>query len=109
MVSVKLFEEAPEFPKDLQVAKMNVISLEKLTSRDERESKAMFEACQKLGFFLLDLKGDAVGEEMISELDEIFGVIHDTMALPEEEKLKYKAELPKRIAGYARPPPSMKN
>lgn len=99
MVSEKLFQSSPPFPDDVPVAQLSIISLARLSSGDEHEVQAMFKACQNLGFFLLDLKGDLVGEEMIVELEQIFGVIRDLMHVPPEDIVRYHANPPKSFWG----------
>lgn len=101
MVSTKLFASVPPFPDDVSCAQLPIVSLAKLSSHLELEIKAMFKACQQSGFFILDLNGDTVGEEMITELDRIFGVIAETMKLSHEDKEKYHANLPEKFWGYA--------
>ena len=47
----------------------------------------MFDACCKLEFYLLDLAGEAMGEEMIKEIEAIFEVMPATFHLGGERKV----------------------
>lgn len=60
----------------------------------------MFEACTAQGFFLLDLKDDSIGEELIQLIDSMFGIAKDIFDLSPEEKAKYHLALPHNLVGY---------
>ena len=94
MASTTLFKSLPPFPEDVPIATISKISLAKLVSRSKSEAELMLEACQELGFFLLDLTGDPVGEAMIKEVDVVFEIVQQTMHLSMEEKIEYKQKLP---------------
>jgi isopenicillin N synthase-like dioxygenase len=97
MASPKLFGSLPPFPDDLQpIAEMATISLARLVSGSVSEAQAVLDACRKLGFFLLDLSGDPVGEEMIKEVDAVFEIVRETMDLKLEEKEKYNQDIPNK-------------
>ena len=100
MASEAFFKSLPPFPDDVPVASMSRISLAKLVAGNKSEAEAMLDACRRLGFFLLDLAGDPVGEEMIKEVDAIFGVVQKTMHLSVEEKMRYKQDVPRDFLGY---------
>ena len=99
MASQKLFDDAPPFPNDVQTARMSTISLASLTFGDEIGAKCVLDACQELGFFLLNLNGDVLGESLIKEIDELFGVMKEVMNLPEDVKEKYLHDIPKSFLG----------
>lgn len=99
MASDKLFEDIPPFPDDVPTASMSTISLASLNSGDEVTAKRLFDACQELGFFLLDLHDDALGETLIQEIDDLFGVMKEVMNLPDEEKEKYLHDIPRSFLG----------
>ena len=102
MASEAFFKSLPPFPNDVPVVSMSRISLAKLVAGNEFEAEALLDACRRLGFFLLDLVGDPVGEEMIGEIDEIFDVVQNTMHLSVEEKMRYKQDIERRdFLGYA--------
>lgn len=100
MVSTKLFQSSPPFPTDVPIAQLSTVSLAHLTSGSESETQIMFKACQESGFFLLDLNEDPVGEQMITELEQIFQVIHDTMHVSPEDIVRFHADPPKSFYGY---------
>ncbi|MCJ1385609.1 hypothetical protein MMC17_008732 [Xylographa soralifera] len=81
-------EAYPAFPADISVADLHHISLAKLRAEDEAESKTLFEACQGAGFFLLDLRQDAKGQELLNDVDELLEVGERIFDLPLEEKMK---------------------
>ena len=74
---------------DIPTMPMYTISLGDLRAEDERTARTMFTACQELGFFLLDLRQDELGESMIQEIDSLFDVGKDMMSLPEDIKEQY--------------------
>lgn len=99
MASKKLFDSVPEFPDDVPTARMFTVPLGGLRSGDHASSKTLVEACQTLGFFLLDLQGDPVGEAVTSEVDELFRVGKDLVELPTEEKARFKHDPPRSFLG----------
>lgn len=99
MASEKLFNEVPSFPDDVPVASMSTISLASLKSGDEAGAKAILNASEELGFFLLDLRGDTLGEKMIKEIDKLFGAMKEILSLPDDVKEKYQFNIPKSFLG----------
>lgn len=100
MASIKYFASQPSFPHDLQpIAQIATVSLAKLVAGDAREAEAMLHACRTLGFFLLDLAGDPVGERMIAEVDTVFDVVRQTMELNMDEKNKFAHDPPRDFRG----------
>lgn len=99
MASETLFGAIPAFPDDVPTAPMHTIALAGLSSGDQSAAKSVLDACQELGFFLLDLRGDALGDTMINEIDSLFGAGKDIMHLPNEVKDKYQHDLPKSFLG----------
>ncbi|GKZ22391.1 hypothetical protein AbraIFM66951_011559 [Aspergillus brasiliensis] len=68
MPTSKYFDRFPPFPSNLPVIRLEKISLEALKDNRKDEVERLFEACQKWGFFLLDLKGSslsALGHETL--------------------------------------------
>ncbi|KAI1338641.1 oxidoreductase [Xylariaceae sp. FL0016] len=100
MASQALFQDLPPFPEDVPVASMKKVPLAGLRSGDEATAKEVFAACQELGFFLLDLYGDDMGEETIAELDQLFSGAKDIMDTPEDVKAKYLHNIPKNFLGF---------
>jgi hypothetical protein len=63
----------PPFPDDIPTAPLLALSLASLRTSPS-ESAALYTASKELGFFYLDLRGDALGETLLSESDQLFGV-----------------------------------
>lgn len=100
MASEKLFENIPPFPDDIPTAPIASISLSALRSGDESTARNLLEACQKLGFFLLDLRGDALGETLVTEIDQLMGGVGvDIMGLPVDVKKQYHVDVPRSFEG----------
>lgn len=99
MASQKLFEAIPAFPDDILTASMSTISLARLNSGDEAAARSLLAACQELGFFLLDLSEDALGKELIEDIDQLFLVGKDIMDLPADVKEHYRNDYPRSFLG----------
>lgn len=74
MASHKIFQDIPPFLDDIPmpVASMSTISLARLVPGDGATARSLLEACQELGFFLLDLNGDALGRALNEDIDQLF-------------------------------------
>jgi isopenicillin N synthase-like dioxygenase len=79
----------PPFPTNIPIAALQKISLTKLLDSDESESKALFDSCQKAGFFLLDLRGSENGEQILKDVEVLFGFAEHLFDISIEEKMKY--------------------
>lgn len=99
MASAKLFKDIPPFPDDVPTIPMCIISLADLRSRDRNAVQRMLAACRELGFFLLDLREDELGELAIAEIDQLFTVGKDIMSLPEDIKQQYLNDAPRSFLG----------
>jgi isopenicillin N synthase-like dioxygenase len=99
MASVTKFRHYPAFPADAKFAPLPRISLQKLFANDPDESKALFESCRSVGFFLLDLSGQEAGDALTQDIDTLLELAQQTMALRGEEKMKYHAKPPQRFFG----------
>ncbi|KJZ80515.1 hypothetical protein HIM_00365 [Hirsutella minnesotensis 3608] len=100
MASEALFREIPAFPEDVPLMEMKTVSLASLHAGDSEAVERMFEACKELGFFLLDLHGDDLGDKMVEEIDRLFGVGKDIMDLPPEVKQPCLHDIPKSFLGF---------
>lgn len=100
MASQRLFKDVPPFPEDVATMPMRTISLADLQSGAQNTAQEVLLACQDLGFFLLDLQGDELGDRMIGEVDELFSVGKEIMNLPDEEKQEYLHDIPRSFLGY---------
>jgi len=99
MASEKLFQAIPAFPEDVSTAPMYTVTLGSLRSGDPSAARSVFDACQELGFFLLDLRDDGLGKTVIDEIDMLFGAGKDIMNLPDEVKDTFQHDLPKSFLG----------
>ncbi|KAH8692773.1 hypothetical protein BGW36DRAFT_418938 [Talaromyces proteolyticus] len=101
MASTEYFASQAVFPDDLQpIAQMATISLARLVAGSTAEADVVLHACRKLGFFLLDLTGNSIGEQMIAEVDAMFDVVRQTMELSMAEKKKFNHDPPRDFRGY---------
>ncbi|VDC01153.1 unnamed protein product [Peniophora sp. CBMAI 1063] len=73
----------PPFPDDVPVVPLLVIDYKRIVERDEAEIERLWEAATKLGFWYL--KNHGADEEV----DGMFDMGAETMALPLEEKKKF--------------------
>lgn len=81
---------------------MHTISLAGLRSGNGAAAKQTMTACQELGFFLLDLQGDRLGETMMEDIDQLFDLGKDLMSLPDEVKEQYLSNPPQSFLGFKR-------
>ncbi|KAI1137439.1 oxidoreductase [Hypoxylon sp. FL0543] len=102
MASERLFRQIPPFPDNVPTASMDTISLADLRSGNAATAKQIMVACQELGFFILDLHGDGLGEAVIEEIDQLFDLAKDLMSLPDEEKERYLSNPPESFLGFKR-------
>ena len=89
MPTAECFAKVPPFPNDVPIVELQRLKLRKLLSGDETESKALFESCAGLGFFLLDLRGCSDGESLLKETEAGFNISQEFYALSDEEKAKF--------------------
>lgn len=99
MASEKIFQDIPPFPDDVPTASISTISLASLVSGDEAAARSVLEACEELGFFLLDLNGDTLGKELIEDIDQLFLAGRDILDLPAAVKEQYLMDAPKSFLG----------
>ncbi|KAF2235274.1 oxidoreductase [Viridothelium virens] len=100
MASAKLFDAAPPFPEDVSPAQIARISLSKLRAGDKTEARACFEASRTLGFFMLDLNNDDIGEKTIRGVESVYSIAQGVHDLPMAEKEEYCVEPPEKKFGY---------
>ena len=89
MPTREYFAKVPPFPTDVPTAQLRALKLSKLLSEDENESKALYQACAELGFFLLDLRGCAEGETLLEETEAAFSISQEFFAMSDGEKSEY--------------------
>jgi hypothetical protein len=88
----------PPFPDDVPIVPLLRLSLHKLLKRDDAEIEHFNRACEDLGFFYLDLKGD--GDALLRDANQLFDVAAAFCDLPLEEKEKYDFSNQKSYFGY---------
>ena len=99
MATKQLFESYPQFPSNVTIASLPKISLSKLISGSEAETSEVFHACRTKGFFLLDLQNEASGKRLLQDIEALFAIAMEVMALSLEEKAQYKQNPPSNLLG----------
>lgn len=99
MASEKVFDGVVPFPDDIPTAPLYTIPLADLRSGDGATAKNVLAACQELGFFLLDLRGDELGDKVVEEVEQLFNLGKDLMSLPQDVKEQYLHNPPKSFLG----------
>lgn len=79
----------PPFPRDVPIAKLSKVNLQKLVAANEEESQKLFESCRTLGFFLLDLQESQEGNTMLRDVGEMFRLAKSLFDLDTETKMDY--------------------
>jgi hypothetical protein len=89
MPTPKLFNSVPPFPEDLPTASLRKITLNKVLSGDEVESRELFEACKTHGFFFLDVRGTPAGDSLLELVEKLFAVTKELFGEGKEELTKF--------------------
>ncbi|KAH7912922.1 hypothetical protein BJ138DRAFT_1147273 [Hygrophoropsis aurantiaca] len=84
----------PPFPDDVRVHPLLVVDFELIKARDQQEVKTLWEAATSLGFWYLKNHGAD------KEVDNMFDMGAETMALPLDEKMKFEQGDAGRSFGY---------
>lgn len=90
----------PPFPDDIPTAPLVTISLHKLVANSPDENARLLQAARSLGFFYLDLRHSAAGEQLLQQADGMFDLMRDFFDLPLDEKQKYDFAAQKMYYGY---------
>ncbi|KAF3035683.1 hypothetical protein E8E12_005279 [Didymella heteroderae] len=93
------FADLPPFPDNVPTAPLLRISLSKLLASDADEQQRCWRACQELGFFYLDLRGND-GEMLLGDADNLFALMKTFYDLPVSEKVKYDFKRKGSYFGY---------
>lgn len=93
------FADLPSFPDNVPTAPLLRISLSKLLASDADEQERCWQACQELGFFYLDLRGNA-GEALLDDADQLFKLMKFFYDLPVSEKVRYDFKNKGSYFGY---------
>ncbi|KAK4697940.1 hypothetical protein P7C71_g212, partial [Lecanoromycetidae sp. Uapishka_2] len=91
---------SPPFPDGVPFVPLLRISLLKLLTDDEKESKRLYAACKDLGFFYLDLEGSSKGQSILEDANKLFSVGEQLFDLELEEKQSYEFSGQKSYYGY---------
>ncbi|KAF4637954.1 hypothetical protein G7Y89_g103 [Cudoniella acicularis] len=100
MPAHKYLSKVPEFPSDVGVANIPTVSFNGLKNGSGQESKKVYEACRKLGFFLLDLRNSEEGERLLKDAEIILDISSETLNLEPEVLQKFAYNPPKDLTGY---------
>jgi len=100
MIQKSSLSDLPPFPEDVHTAPIAAISLSKLLSKDPAECAAVLEACRTHGFFYLDLGSTALGDDLVSESEELLQVSKEAFDHPVETKRQYALVKGVSLFGY---------
>jgi hypothetical protein len=100
MPTLEYFKSCPDFPSDIQVADIPVISLKRLQNNVETESHDVFKACVEHGGFLLNLQGSESGVEFLKDAESMFELSKATFNLEQDILLKHIWHPPRNLRGY---------
>ena len=90
----------PPFASDITTAPLVSLSLRKLQSGDDAESKAFFAAAKNLGFFYMDLEGSTLGESIINGAERLQTLQQQFFKRPHEEKEEFSRTKIDPFFGY---------
>lgn len=93
------FADLPVFPGNVPTAPLLRISLAKLLDKDVAEQERCWQACQELGFFYLDLRGQH-GDALLSDASALFSLMKTFYDLPVSEKVQYDFKSKGSYFGY---------
>ena len=97
LITEDTFKGIPPFPNTVFTAPLLRVSLEKLLAGDAEEQDRVWQACQDLGFFYLDMRvsddthdsGLLNGNAILADADQLFKTGEGFFDLPVEEKKQY--------------------
>lgn len=98
MPTPKYFKSCPEFPSDIPVTQIPIVSvnsLEKESNEPIDDGKRLFKACTLDGFFLLDLRDSELGRQLLRDAETMFDMNTSTFDLEPEVLKKYTWTPPK--------------
>ncbi|KAK0787567.1 hypothetical protein LTR02_007688 [Friedmanniomyces endolithicus] len=109
-----IFHDLPPFPPDVPTAPLLRLNLARLLNHDGVEEAKLWDACQNVGFFYLDLRGgpsskrDSVhsypatldGDALLRDAAELFELGREAFELPTEEKQSYDLKDKGSYYGY---------
>ena len=101
-----IFHDLPPFPDDVPTAPLLRLSLQRLLDHDVEEEEKLWDACQNVGFFYLDLRhggasrkrdsfhesngdGEINGDGLLQDAADLFKLGKQVFSLPFDEKQSY--------------------
>ncbi|KAF2865912.1 oxidoreductase [Massariosphaeria phaeospora] len=102
MPTPKLFAQCPDFPPTVPVVDLPILSLHKIGAHDGNEEKRLLDACGEYGFFVLDLKGFQIGDNLLSNAEHMFDLTAATLGLDESVLNDFAYNPPGDLLGYKR-------
>lgn len=100
MPTKEYFARHPPFPSDVPVVQLECLSFTKIFARDAAECERLFQACQDIGFFLLNLRGTEEGETMLKHAETAFTLTEQIHELDQDELKRYAFKPPADLFGY---------
>lgn len=94
------FDLLPPFPDDIPTMPLDRLSLAKLIAHDSEEYHKFCRACEDVGFFYLDLRGQEQGDSILSQADILFKISEQLFALDFKEKSRYDHSKERSYYGY---------
>ncbi|KAE8132414.1 oxidoreductase [Aspergillus pseudotamarii] len=89
MPTSKLFEQCPSFPSGLTVVALTKVSLSALEHNCPAEAQKLLSACQKWGFFLLDMHDSDRGTAMLQYAEDMFSLTGDLSEMDHDMLNRY--------------------
>ncbi|EXJ61713.1 hypothetical protein A1O7_02142 [Cladophialophora yegresii CBS 114405] len=100
MVLTTSHHQYPPFAEGVTTAPLVSISLSKLETNDDVESRTFFKASKELGFFYLSMEGSSLGEKLVSQAEQLHRLQKEFHNLPDAEKDKVAREKIDPFFGY---------
>ncbi|KEF59940.1 uncharacterized protein A1O9_04788 [Exophiala aquamarina CBS 119918] len=100
MIQKSSLLDLPPFPADVHTAPIATVSLAKLLSKDASEGASALEACRTHGFFYLNLTATPLGDDLLSESEELLQVSQQAFDHPIETKRQYALVKGVSLFGY---------
>lgn len=93
-------QQVPPFPSNIHIADIPIISYTNLKDQTGDDSQNLFTASWEQGFFMLDLRGNEDGEQLLKSAEAMFEISNAVFSMGHEALLKYKSNLPYKLYGY---------
>lgn len=100
MPTREFFARNPPFPSDVPVVQLECLSFTKLLANDAAECQRLFQTCQYIGFFLVNLRGSDEGETMLKHAERAFDLTEQIHRVDQDTLKKYSFKPPTDLFGY---------